>query len=843
MFRKIILILFLLTFWTSLLIVVNAQSSSTSTNPPGRYGHCSFTWKNNFYVFGGWDNSTDSDGKNQSPFFYYTTLPITNTDKITWTYLSTENATSVGSAACVVTPSDYLLVLGGILTLKSSENKISTQVFDLNKGVWINWSSRNLLNAYPGYGVTPKATLISPNFVVVYAGDSGVNENGKNSPSQYFYFLNMTSSPWTWSQVTKNEDLVAPISRIMVTVKGSAWMIGGYFNATDSTNNLYSNRIYISNRRYQWISPDNALLTYGVRDGAVGIRNNMLYLIAYSGNADNPVTYGGCPLLDTVIQCATPINTIQIFNMTSRNWTAAHNIVTNVPINNFTLPLINGLDLNAENDDTDANTGSSDQNSTIPSQTSSNNSNTKETESQIPVWLIVFISCIVTGLICVVVIFFIVRCCKRRSDEARFEITRNRQIEIAVSKDEGKTTQTYSNAFNNNNNNVKPKIVVNGAGSPARQWSASEKSSSLVVEAFDRSRSITISDDNNHINDGDEINFNVDINNDENLTPQQRQWIRSVLSIPDSRTSNSHSRETRSRPSTSEIGNMPSSINEQDDNTDNLPSQTQSFENWNSNRTLSEIGGRPPTFDIPKRPHVLWQEVETGTSVIDSSGKNRCRSVCSRLKYVKAAAKFGLNKSQVGRWVNQLDAVGNKKSCRSGCGRKEFFPEEEARLYAWVTEMRRAALAVTYSSLKLEMSKIVSETTASTEDPIKNKLHVTSKHHQHGGQQKEPALLVFDSFKGHLIDTVKKEIKKHNTNLAVCQPLDVSINRPFKVALCRHWHAWMAGNNAKKNQIIRRAFLMDGSEDDEIYCDEIYTFNEDEDENEDSESEEDIDDN
>ena len=36
-----------------------------------------------------------------------------------------------------------------------------------------------------------------------------------------------------------------------------------------------------------------------------------------------------------------------------------------------------------------------------------------------------------------------------------------------------------------------------------------------------------------------------------------------------------------------------------------------------------------------------------------------------------------------------------------------------------------------------------------------------------GGQQRESALLVFDSFRAHLTDTIKKKIKDNNIDLAV----------------------------------------------------------------------------
>ena len=52
----------------------------------------------------------------------------------------------------------------------------------------------------------------------------------------------------------------------------------------------------------------------------------------------------------------------------------------------------------------------------------------------------------------------------------------------------------------------------------------------------------------------------------------------------------------------------------------------------------------------------------------------------------------------------------------------------------------------------------------------------------------QPSVLVLDSFKGHLSDSVKNQLRKMNTELvvipggmtSVLQPLDVSINKPFE---------------------------------------------------------------
>ena len=64
---------------------------------------------------------------------------------------------------------------------------------------------------------------------------------------------------------------------------------------------------------------------------------------------------------------------------------------------------------------------------------------------------------------------------------------------------------------------------------------------------------------------------------------------------------------------------------------------------------------------------------------------------------------------------------------------------------------------------------------------------------------KEPAMIVYDSFRGHLEENVKDKFKQHNFHLviilarltSVCQPLDVSINKPFKDNIQKEWHEWI----------------------------------------------------
>ena len=67
-----------------------------------------------------------------------------------------------------------------------------------------------------------------------------------------------------------------------------------------------------------------------------------------------------------------------------------------------------------------------------------------------------------------------------------------------------------------------------------------------------------------------------------------------------------------------------------------------------------------------------------------------------------------------------------------------------------------------------------------------------------------PKMMVYDSFRGHLEESVKNKFRESGFDLAVipggltsiCQPLDVAINKPFKDNLRKEWHLWMANGGA-----------------------------------------------
>lgn len=68
-----------------------------------------------------------------------------------------------------------------------------------------------------------------------------------------------------------------------------------------------------------------------------------------------------------------------------------------------------------------------------------------------------------------------------------------------------------------------------------------------------------------------------------------------------------------------------------------------------------------------------------------------------------------------------------------------------------------------------------------------------------GALKSKWSLLIWDMFRGHLTDTVKRTLRDLKTNIAaipsvltsVLQPLDVCINKPFKYRLRNLWNDWM----------------------------------------------------
>ena len=68
-----------------------------------------------------------------------------------------------------------------------------------------------------------------------------------------------------------------------------------------------------------------------------------------------------------------------------------------------------------------------------------------------------------------------------------------------------------------------------------------------------------------------------------------------------------------------------------------------------------------------------------------------------------------------------------------------------------------------------------------------------------GGLMKRKSLLVFDSFRAHLVPGVEGKLHEENTDICVIpggltsqlQPLDVCLNKPFKQGMRMKWTEWL----------------------------------------------------
>ena len=72
-----------------------------------------------------------------------------------------------------------------------------------------------------------------------------------------------------------------------------------------------------------------------------------------------------------------------------------------------------------------------------------------------------------------------------------------------------------------------------------------------------------------------------------------------------------------------------------------------------------------------------------------------------------------------------------------------------------------------------------------------------------GALLKPRSLLVWDMFRSHCCESVKAKLKEYKTRIAVIpggctsvlQPLDVSVNKPFKNYMRKLWIDWMISGN------------------------------------------------
>ncbi len=86
------------------------------------------------------------------------------------------------------------------------------------------------------------------------------------------------------------------------------------------------------------------------------------------------------------------------------------------------------------------------------------------------------------------------------------------------------------------------------------------------------------------------------------------------------------------------------------------------------------------------------------------------------------------------------------------------------------------------------------------------KQYIDYLNNKKNNNESKPMLIVYNSFRRYLEESVKKKFKEYNYDLAVisdslisiCQPLNVTINKLFKDNLRKEWHLWMANSDASQ---------------------------------------------
>ena len=88
---------------------------------------------------------------------------------------------------------------------------------------------------------------------------------------------------------------------------------------------------------------------------------------------------------------------------------------------------------------------------------------------------------------------------------------------------------------------------------------------------------------------------------------------------------------------------------------------------------------------------------------------------------------------------------------------------------------------------------------------------------QPGGMRNERSLLIWDMFRSHITANSKTRLARNNTDIAVIpggltsvlQPLDVSLNKPFKDNAREQWNEWMMNGEKSftKSGAMRSASL------------------------------------
>ncbi|CAG8564044.1 9061_t:CDS:2 [Ambispora gerdemannii] len=385
-------------FFTFTFFLLTLLTLTSSQSPGPRYSHCLATYKNTLYLFGGATTATTKD------FFFSADLPFENTNSMPWRKETTINAKNVNDTACIVEPTLGLLLIigGGNFANNVNDGNPGLQVYDFNKNTWNDPKYlQNIPSEFSYYLYRPRAALIAPKTVFIWAGTFNHDQNSSTG----IYQIDLSKALWNWTTISHDTKMKPTNGAGIAISKGNAFIFGG-INKVSKENWPPTGYTYIFSLNYGLLTAPYQF-TLNISDGVVGILNSKLKVLVMndgrqlanqsmimvpvdletmkSGDyvssgqpymrdraaavqfpgSDTILIYGGIPAWPNT----QPLDSMLAYNMTNGAWTNKVNVVTNIAINQYKMPTVNGYDLNlpiSNNNNNSASVSSSTNNVSSP---------------------------------------------------------------------------------------------------------------------------------------------------------------------------------------------------------------------------------------------------------------------------------------------------------------------------------------------------------------------------------------------------------------------------------------------------------------------------------------------
>lgn len=185
--------------------------TANDIGPGTRSGHCSFAHQNTLHVFGGSVIGSETLPANHSSFsrFSSLTFPLeSNTTRLPWRDLPSNEAYNVVNGACAMTDSGYAILIG-YDPFDTHVTSPGIQIFNSNDQTWINSiqlnSTINITNAFSQrQGMA--SSMWAGGVFFIFGGSVS------QSNTQDMFVLDTRTWPWSLSQISPSDNTPAATS-------------------------------------------------------------------------------------------------------------------------------------------------------------------------------------------------------------------------------------------------------------------------------------------------------------------------------------------------------------------------------------------------------------------------------------------------------------------------------------------------------------------------------------------------------------------------------------------------------------------------------------------------------